>query len=160
VEAFSPERLQALQPEFRRMLEQRGVEPHDIALAVQRVCEALRLTLSDPQGRWLLSADHAHAFSELPLTVPDGNRFRELVVDRTFVAVDGVRWVIDYKISTHEGGDLDAFLREEAERHREQLRGYRDALAALSDEPVRTALYFPLLAKFHEVTLDQRSQAS
>jgi ATP-dependent exoDNAse (exonuclease V) beta subunit len=157
--SFGPERLRELVPQFGRMLEQYGTEPRDLPAALGQVGEALRRTLSDPRGRWMLSSDHADAFSELRLTARDGSRFREIVIDRTFVTTEGVRWIIDYKTSTHEGGDLSAFLSVQADRHREQLRCYRDALAALACGPIRTALYFPLLGEFLEVAPDERSQA-
>ncbi len=154
-ERFDAGRLRELEPEFRRMLEQLGAETGDLPKAVTRVTEALCATLADPKGRWIMSAAHAQAHSELPLTVADGELFREIIVDRTFVAADGCRWVIDYKTSTHEGGDPEAFLRDEADRYREQLRQYRGALAALGSEPIRTALYYPLLSRFHEVVVDE-----
>ena len=154
VDHFTGDRIRTLEPTFQRMLEQHGTEPRDLVKAIGRVSEALSATLSDTKGRWILSSEHTEAHSELPLTVCDGELFREIVVDRTFVAADGCRWIIDYKTSTHEGGDADNFLRIEADRHRQQLRRYRDAFADLGSEPIRTALYFPLLAVFHEVEVD------
>ena len=76
---------------------------------------------------------------------------RTLIMDRTFLA-DGERWIIDYKMSSHEGGDLKGFLASEKDRYREQLRRYRDALSLTERHPVRTALYFPLLDVFTEIT--------
>ena len=148
VDQFDGARIRALEPEFRRMLEQRGAEPADLNRAVLRVSEALRTTLADPKGRWIMSSEHSQACSELPLTVCDGELFREIVIDRTFVAADGCRWIIDYKTSTHEGGDLNAFLRIEADRHREQLRRYRDAFAALGSEPIRTGAVLSAAYRF------------
>ena len=67
-----------------------------------------------------------------------------MVLDRTFVE-DGTRWIIDYKTSSHGGGDLEGFLENEARRYQDQLQRYRDALALTETRPIRTALYFPLL---------------
>ena len=73
-----------------------------------------------------------------------------MVLDRTFIE-NGTRWIIDYKTSSHGGGDLKGFLNNEAERYREQLQRYRNAVAINEDRPIRTALYFPLLDRFCEV---------
>ena len=48
---------------------------------------------------------------------------RRFAVDRTFVDEDGVRWVIDFKTSWHEG-DVDAFIAGERLRYEAQLDAY------------------------------------
>jgi ATP-dependent helicase/nuclease subunit A len=72
-------------------------------------------------------------------------------IDRTFVDATGTRWVIDYKTSSHEGADTEAFLRRELERYRTQLEDYRALAACLGSEVVRAGLYFPLLGAFREL---------
>ncbi len=142
--------IRAAEPGFRRMLAQFGTAPPDIDRATARVSEALLATIDDEKGRWIISSEHAGAHCEWPLTIPDGERFCNVVVDRSFVA-DGVRWIIDYKTSSHEGSGRQAFLDEQAERYAPQLRRYRVAITAMGGEPVRTALYFPLLRTFLEI---------
>jgi ATP-dependent exoDNAse (exonuclease V) beta subunit len=74
------------------------------------------------------------------------------VIDRTFVDAEGIRWIIDYKSSAHEGGGLEDFIDSEVERYAPQLANYRNAMQLLEPErTVRTALYFPLLGVFREV---------
>jgi ATP-dependent exoDNAse (exonuclease V) beta subunit len=65
---------------------------------------------------------------------------------------EGVHWIIDYKTSTHEGGDLAGFFRQESERYRSQLQKYASLYGALTGKTIRTALYFPLLQEFFEVS--------
>ena len=74
-----------------------------------------------------------------------------MVIDRCFIDEHGTRWVIDYKTSAHEGGGLDEFLDQELERYRAQLAAYRDLAQGLGPEPVRAALYFPLLGALREL---------
>jgi ATP-dependent exoDNAse (exonuclease V) beta subunit len=74
-----------------------------------------------------------------------------VIIDRCFVDTDGSRWIIDFKTSSHEGGDLDSFLQQELERYRPQLEQYVALAAQLGPEPVRAALYFPLLGEFREM---------
>jgi ATP-dependent exoDNAse (exonuclease V) beta subunit len=154
VERFDDHRIDALAPVFRRMLARLGTPGRDLDQATARVSRALRTAAAGPHGRWVLSNQHEAAAAELPLTLWDGTSFRQMVIDRTFIDTAGWRWVIDYKTSVHEGGDLDGFLRAEADRHREQLRRYRDVLLLRGEQRVRTGLYFPLLEVFHEVTVD------
>ena len=118
--------------------------------AAELILRALRQTLSDERGRWILSSAHRHAYGEWELSGVTGGRLRNVRIDRSFVDESGTRWVIDYKISAHEGGDLEGFLAQELERYRPQLEGYVEIAQAVGEEPVRAALYFPLLGAFRE----------
>ena len=113
-----------------------------------RVTKAIDGTVTDAKGRWLLDGD---GHSELPLTGIWNGRVTSVVLDRVRIDDDGTHWIIDYKTSTHEGGDLPLFLQQEADRYRGQLRKYAEIYVALTDAPVRTALYFPMLQEFCEV---------
>ena len=59
--------------------------------------------------------------------------------------------MVDYKTGRHEGGGLESFLAEELERYRGQLSTYAALAQQLGPEPVRAALYFPLLRAFREL---------
>jgi hypothetical protein len=80
-----------------------------------------------------------------------GAQIVNVVIDRTFVTEDGTRWVVDFKTSPHEGGDLAAFLDSEAVRYTAQLTRYAHLARQLGPQPVRAGLYFPLLAAWREV---------
>lgn len=153
VSQFDRIRLAGLRGEFRRQLVELGMPEAELQPAADRVEQALASTAADDKARWILDPRHDGAACELALTLCEGSAFRQVVIDRTFVA-NGVRWVIDYKTSSHEGADVETFLDRESERHREQLRLYGRALAALGPQPVRAALYFPLLGAFREVPLE------
>jgi len=148
---FDAARIRGLNTAFRLQLTRLGVQADELDKAAERVERALVATLADERGRWILSGMHDAAENELELTVDGQSGFEKVVVDRTFVASGGERWIIDYKISSHAGGGLDEFLKSEELRYAPQLRRYRDALAVIDDRPVRTALYFPLLQIFREV---------
>ena len=122
-----------------------------LAFATGRVLAALRATLADPRGRWILCSAHREAASERALSGLAEGRLRSIVIDRSFIDAEGVRWVIDFKTSTHEGGRLEAFLTRELERYRAQLEVYRALARELGPEPVRAGLYFPLLGVFQEL---------
>jgi len=84
---------------------------------------------------------------DLVTGVINGELIRGLV-DRTFID-DGVRWIIDFKTSEHEGGNLAAFLDEQQRRYSDQMERYAKILAALGI-PVKVGLYFPLLDEWRE----------
>ncbi|HWW32703.1 MAG TPA: UvrD-helicase domain-containing protein [Steroidobacteraceae bacterium] len=128
-----------------------GVPERERSAAGAAVLAALGQTLADERGRWILDSAHAQAHSEWELSGVGGGVLRSVVVDRSFVDARGTRWVIDYKTSAHEGGGLEEFLDTELERYRAQLDGYRELARGLGPEPVRAALYFPLLGAFREL---------
>jgi ATP-dependent helicase/nuclease subunit A len=135
--------------ELRRL----GVPAAERGAAGQRVIAAVTRMLGDERGRWILRGAHAQAASELALTGLVAGRLRSVVIDRSFVDEAGTRWVIDYKTSRHEGGALEEFLEREEQRYRGQLADYVALARALGPQPVRAALYFPLLGAFREVSV-------
>ena len=143
--ALDTARQQALSGRWAR---QAGVSADDLESLCSRVTKALDGTINDAKGRWLLAGD---GFSEMPLTGLWQGRVTSIVLDRVRIDEDGTHWIVDYKTSTHEGGNLPAFLQQEADRYREQLQKYAEIYSAMTDAPVKTALYFPLLQEFCEV---------
>ena len=78
-----------------------------------------------------------------------------VIIDRLIVDEHGDRWLIDYKTSSHEGGDLEGFLAQEAERYGPQLQRYADLARQYATGAMRAALYYPLLGEFREIALRQ-----
>ncbi len=130
----------------RARLAQQGLGGEDLAEALERVRGALAGIHADPRGRWVLDPGHAEARNEYPLTgLHQGRRVRA-VIDRTFVDDAGVRWIVDYKTGSHEGGNVEAFLDQEQARYRPQLERYAALMRSLDPHrPIRLGLYFPLL---------------
>lgn len=161
----SPDRatLNAVRPRLIVELSELGVPPDRCETAAARVLAAIEQTLADERGRWLLGlhGDIQEAQSELALSGALDDQVVAGVIDRTFVDSHGVRWVIDFKTSTHEGSGLEAFLAAEVERYWPQLRRYARLMRLLDPgRPVRAALYFPLLEQWREVPLDDMTEVS
>jgi ATP-dependent exoDNAse (exonuclease V) beta subunit len=134
---------------YRAVLANLGVPPGQLAWAADRVEAGLLRTLRDPRGRWILD-HHTDAATELAIAgLLEGSLF-EAVIDRTFIDEQGVRWIIDYKTSTHDGAGLENFLEQERERYREQLERYARLMVQREDRPIRLGLYFPLLGEWLE----------
>ncbi|HJS92353.1 MAG TPA: UvrD-helicase domain-containing protein [Steroidobacteraceae bacterium] len=142
--------LESRAPAYHEQLRRQGVPERDLEWAAARVIEALTRTVTDERGRWILARSHRQASSELALSGLAGGRLTSVVIDRSFVDEQGTRWVIDFKTSRHEGGGLEAFIEQELERYRGQLQTYSALARELGPEPVRAALYFPLLGLFRE----------
>jgi ATP-dependent exoDNAse (exonuclease V) beta subunit len=130
-----------------------GTEPGDRAEASMRILRALVCTLEDPRGRWLLSSTHPQARSEWRLTGWHEGRIVNVIVDRMLLDERGERWIVDFKTGTHAGGAVEEFIAREAQRYRPQLQRYAALAAQFGKEPVRVALYFPLLGVFNELQI-------
>lgn len=140
-------------PRLVSRLEALGLEPERAAEGAEVALRALAGTLSDERGRWLFDASHGEAASELALSGVRGGHIVNAVIDRTFVDASGIRWVVDFKTSPHEGGDREFFLDEEVKRYQPQLQRYAQLARGLGPQKVKAGLYYPLLAAWREVPL-------
>ncbi len=114
--------------------------------ATTRVLQAVGNAIDDPQGRWLFACTHTGVHAEWALTSAGESGIERIAIDRSFVA-DGMRWIVDFKTSRHQGGDVDAFLSTEQARHGPQLERYARVLRRQEDLPVMLALYYPALRR-------------
>jgi ATP-dependent exoDNAse (exonuclease V) beta subunit len=92
----------------------------------------------------------SEARSEYSLSGVLDGRVVNVVLDRTFVDNDGVRWIVDYKTSLHSGGDREVFLDSERLRYTAQLARYAQLLAKKEARPLKLGLYFPLMRGWRE----------
>jgi ATP-dependent helicase/nuclease subunit A len=145
--------LQHRAARYGSWLAELGVPPDQQPAAEALILEALERTLADARGRWLLSNAHAVAESEWRLSGLHEGRIVNVVFDRMLIDEQRQRWIVDYKLSRHEGAAIEQFVAREAERYEPQLRRYAALAAGLGAEVVRVALYFPLLGLFRELAL-------
>jgi len=147
------ERLDRARGAIRAALAEEGVPSDELDDAHERVRRALATTLASARGGWLFDAGHAEAHAEFALTCASPAGVQRIVLDRTFVATDGTRWIVDFKTSQHRGADLEGFLEREVERHRPQLENYARAVSALDPRPIRVGIYWPLHDAWREWSL-------
>jgi len=143
--------VETSRPTISAALVAQGLSGDRLREAIGRVEKALRATLTDARGRWILR-QHQEDQREYSLCGLIAGRVRRVTLDRTFVDEDGLRWIIDYKTGSHEGGNLEAFLNNEHERYRPQLENYARLMALLDPRPLRLGLYFPMLQAWREWT--------
>ena len=113
LDGWTPARIETMRPRLARELERRGVRPAECADAAARVARALVQTLQDERGRWLLGP-RTDARSEYRVRRVVGNVLHSYVMDRVFRDDTGTRWIVDYKTSSHEGGDVRSVSRSRA----------------------------------------------
>ncbi len=142
--------LQARDADFRRWLAAHGVPAERLAQAAARVTEALLAVQGDARARWILASGYRDDWREHALSGVLDDQVHRIVLDRSFIDA-GVRWIIDYKTSQHQGSGVEQFLDREVERYRAQLHRYGRLVQKLGPEPVRLGLYFPLMRAWREI---------
>jgi ATP-dependent exoDNAse (exonuclease V) beta subunit len=146
---WSAARIAAQRPIFKNSLGRLGVPDGELPRAIEQVETALNRVLADERARWLLQP-HVEARSEYGLTGVLDGRVVSVVLDRTFVDNDGVRWIVDYKTGAHGGGGAEEFLDSERNRYTAQLHRYARLLRLKEKRPIRLGLYFPMLHGWRE----------
>ena len=145
------QKVHSLRHVFALQLSHLGVREPDIEQSVDLVQEAMRNTLRQDLGRWILDS-HPQAENEYALSGLDRGRVISVVMDRTFVDENGTRWIIDYKTGRHEGKHVQGFLDREKSRYQGQMETYARLMQAREQRPIRLGLYFPLLSGWREWT--------
>ncbi len=148
--SWNSDRVEQSKPLFNSALLQMGVPDDERAEAINTVCLALNNMLADSRGQWILSSEHQQPRNELGLGGLIDGLITHVYLDRTFIDKDGVRWIVDYKTSRHEGPNKDSFLDQEQQRYRQQLQKYGYLMQLQETRPIRLALYFPLLKAWRE----------
>ena len=144
-------RIQMMQDQFRQNLFASGMSgsSKEIGDAVERIILALTNAINDKRGQWILGSQQ-FAQNELKITGVFDSVPMSWVIDRTFCDSNGVRWIIDYKTSSHEGSDVEGFLDHEQIRYQHQLNRYANLIQQMDSRPIRLGIYFPLICGWRE----------
>lgn len=125
---------------IKTKLRQHGVTDNNALATIQL---ALKNCRQDARAQWILQA-HSEEKNELALNYIDEGELKTLIIDRTFVDSENVRWIIDYKTSQAFDDQLPEFLAAEKAKYLPQLTEYAKLFAQLEDRPIKLGLYFPL----------------
>ena len=150
-ENLNVEQRQRLIGKIPLLLKAMGTRSDMLEQTVEIIRAAFEQTLDSDTGQWMLSNRHDEAACELPVAGLIDGQLVNVVIDRTFVDEEGVRWIIDYKSGYHAGADLEGFLAEESDRYRDQLNRYRRLFEQMEDRTIKAALYLPRHGKLHVV---------
>ena len=151
-ENWNLERLKQERPQWQNALIAMGInsDSDEFDEAIEKIESALVNVFEDSTGTWLLDSQHQDGEAEYRLTGYVDGRFKNVILDRTFVDSDGTRWIVDYKTGT-TGGDVEDFLDNEVKRYRDQLLSYKQIMSGLDSRPIRMGLYFPVFPAWREV---------
>ncbi|MCP4008505.1 MAG: UvrD-helicase domain-containing protein [Proteobacteria bacterium] len=128
-----------------------GLISERIENAGRRVTRILQTISNDKRAHWLFDPRHQDIKREWALSCALNGHVSNYVIDRSFVDENDIRWIIDFKTSAHEGGNLQSFLDEEEQRYSEQLMQYGSLAHVLEpDREIRLGLYFPAIAQWRE----------
>lgn len=147
---WTPDYIGSQRSRFERLLIQFGVPADALPGALDYVTQALNKTLNDERGKWILSDEHRQTKNEYPVSGLYQGKLINVILDRTFIDRDGVRWIIDYKVSRHEAPDTEQFLDQQRERYQGQLEKYGALLQQFNQQKIKLGLYFPLLQGWRE----------
>jgi ATP-dependent exoDNAse (exonuclease V) beta subunit len=136
---------------WRILLLQAGINHAELSNVVAIIANTLKIILTSTTAQWILDKNHLDAQSEFAITYKANHEWQNLIIDRTFID-NGTRWIIDYKTSQPaEGQDSKEFLTQEKLAYRQQLETYANAFQD-RPEPIKLALYFPLIDELLELT--------
>ena len=138
------------QTHCRTLLMENGIYGPHLEAALGRVTEAIEQTRNDPKAAWIFSAEHRDIKSEWPLSGTVDGKIVHIIIDRSFTDPQGIRWIIDFKSSRHEGANPEAFLTREVDRHQNQLSQYAAIVTQLQPTEIKLGLYFPALQGWRE----------
>ncbi len=136
---------------WRNYLRGEGIEGEDIPRLLEQAQRQLDNVFNDKSGKWLFDTSHTDVQAEAAYTTFAEGEFRKLIIDRTFVDSDDVRWIIDYK-TTALGPDipLEKIKTNTIRLHRAQLENYAKVMRAQESRTIRCAIYLteiPLLVE-------------
>ncbi|MDE1156411.1 MAG: UvrD-helicase domain-containing protein [Acidobacteriaceae bacterium] len=132
-------------------LRSEGLSPALATRESQRALGALRQTLLDETGSWILSP-HSSASSESALATPKSS----LRADRVFLAGSSpllpgqdTLWIVDFKTSEQGTATEERFAQQELQKYQAQLESYAALHSLLPATPanIRVGLYYPLLPR-------------
>jgi ATP-dependent helicase/nuclease subunit A len=140
-------------PLWRSRLRPLCADASALARACSQVRRQLLRCLEDAETGWLFRAPQQEDHCEWALIDWREGPRRDHVIDRTFIAANGERWIIDYKSSAPAAGQgLADFVAEQEAKYRAQLLRYR-ALFESEGRRIRCALLFTPLPLLHELAL-------
>lgn len=148
IEKWDIARLTERKQMIRQMLISEGVAKSIVEKAVDEVLLHLDKTLSCAMGQRILSR-YEDASNELAIERQEEDYSRFYIIDRTYVDDDGIRWIVDYKTSTHEDNsydedELEKFLDNQRIQYQSQLENYGHLMQELDNRPIKLMLYFTL----------------
>ncbi len=142
-------RIEKTKPYWKRRLQQLGTPVNQLEASLVLLEKALLNTLNDQRGQWILS-QHQDSQNEYSLRTPANREIAQVVLDRTFVDNENMRWIIDYKTATPDHESDEVFLQQQSRQHAHQLNRYAEIMQKTELRPIKLGIYFPLCSLWME----------
>ena len=142
------------QLEFQSM----RLDASQVRSAVKRMTTAITNMKNDATAQWIFSEKtHSDIHNEFPISTVEEGKILNFRIDRTFIDKTGIRWIIDYKSTTHFEPDVDEFIDQQIDErgYKYQLESYARAFSRLESNPIKLGVYFPLLKQWRTWRFDQ-----
>ena len=126
---------------WRNYLRAEGVDGSNLARILELAQRQVKNVLADPKGRWMLDSEHEFSESEAPYSAIIYGKLRNVVIDRTFVDSDDVRWIIDFKttmVGFQQQEEIEQFVHTQYSR---QMELYSSVLHAFDGRKSKCAIY-------------------
>jgi ATP-dependent exoDNAse (exonuclease V) beta subunit len=133
-------------------LRELGVASQEQSAAISLINNTMLQTCDDPRAQWFLNPEHLDSHAEFALFENNHNGYTEHIIDRTFIAADGTRWIIDYKTTALSDNDINHWLKQASIQHADQLNRYAQVISNYDthhlkkSRSIQLALYFPLFS--------------
>lgn len=145
-------RIHQCQSKIKNQLKTLGVSITDIDSATQRAIKILCNVINDSQAQKILSNNYSFSANEFAVTLNTASGPLHLVMDRVYQDHSGHLWIIDYKTSEPgEDQSLEDFYQQEVITYQQKMSLYKMAMERLGDQPVKMALYFPVIGGWREI---------
>ena len=143
---LSPEQVLAQWQRLREsvilQLVEQGVTLAQQAQAYSYLDQYVRHMTTDQHGQWLIQC-HQMDCQEYPLHwLDECGEVNKVILDRSFVDKQGVRWIIDYKTAQPPAAAIEDWLAQQVVQYQGQLQRYREIWQRFESGEIRCALYF------------------
>ncbi|MBN2373913.1 UvrD-helicase domain-containing protein [bacterium] len=114
------------------------------------ILKEVGLCMKEPECAWVLSQDHAEAYTEWAIEDSCGKDcIRSGIIDR-LIFDSSTWWIVDYKTVNKGAESLDMFLGQQAELYKKQMESYREMVSkwkGAAQDKIVMVLYFTALQK-------------
>ena len=132
-----------------------GIDQTDL---INRCKIALENTLEDAKGQWVVQ-HHKFSFNEYEVFFREQSKneaifseenphiispVKKLAMDRLIIENNKL-WIIDYKFSVCDAGNVDVFLSSEWQKYEKKMNAYAASLRKFYKQSIFLMLYFPML---------------
>ncbi|MEC7766903.1 MAG: PD-(D/E)XK nuclease family protein, partial [Pseudomonadota bacterium] len=149
---LSKHNLDIQKQRWQQNLLRHGFDLRTIQNAVEYIEDSLQKTLSSRELGWIFDHSQTESVAEYELQSKDTDVIQNHVIDRSFIDLEGIRWIIDYK-STKKPDHTpeDQFIVKQVALYQSQLQRYRNLFRTEQNKGVKTALLFTNIPRLVEV---------